>query len=166
MATATLAIKSPALLQVCAEQISGARRRAGLPPLDDAALQAEIADWAELLEPIPEGRLREAFVYATRTRTVRAVLQPAEVLAAYHAIREEERAKAPARYKAPEGERCFYCQDTGWQTVAQRSESGQWNTAARRCACSAVPVQFRSYRPLGTPEYRRREHTEIWEPVE
>ena len=100
-----------------------------------------------------------------RTRTVKGLLQPQELLAAWRELRDEERARQPAiaQPKRQTG-RCPYC-DRGWQTYAYLSASGNENTAARPCACDATPLEIRSLEPLREPQWQKRKHSAIWERV-
>ena len=113
--------------------ISAARRRAGVSALSDAALADEIRDWQRILAPIPTDRLEECELRAVRQRSVKALLQPQELLAAWRELRDEERARQPAIATETADGSCPYC-DRGWQTYAYLSASGNENTAARPCA--------------------------------
>ena len=94
MTTEAQAPRLEGLPQVLSAIISAARRRAGVAALSDAALADEIRDWQRILAPIPTERLEECELHAIRTRSVKALLQPQELLAAWSVIREEERDEA------------------------------------------------------------------------
>ncbi len=158
--------RSRALPEILAGIISAARRRAGVAALSDAALAEEIRDWQRILAPIPADRLEECELRAVRTRSVKALLQPQELLAAWAEIREADRAKRPPSVEArSEADQCAFCGGFGWQTFAYRGEAGNENTAARPCACKATPMEIRSLEPLREPEWQRRKHSAIWERV-
>jgi hypothetical protein len=136
--------------------------------LSDAALAEEIRDWQRILQPIPADRLEECELRAVRQRSVKALLQPQELLAAWRELREEDRAKRPPPQPGAEtqdGVACPYCEQ-GWQTYAYLSASGNENTAARPCACDATPLEIRSLQPLREPEWHKRKHSAIWERVQ
>jgi hypothetical protein len=132
--------------------------------LSDAALADEIRDWQRILAPIPTERLEECELHAIRSRSVKALLQPQELLAAWSVIREEERDRRPAAVAQSEGASCPYC-DQGWQIYAYLSASGNENTAARPCACDATPIEVRSLEPLREPQWQKRKHSSVWERV-
>ncbi len=144
--------------------ISAARRRAGVSALSDAALADEIRDWQRILAPIPADRIEECELRAVRQRSVKALLQPQELLAAWRELRDEERARQPAVVAESIDGSCPYC-ERGWQTYAYLSASGNENTAARPCACDATPLEIRSLEPLREPEWQKRKHSAIWERV-
>ena len=100
--------------------ISAARRRAGVAALSDAALADEIRDWQRILAQIPADRIEECELHAIRNRVVKALLQPQELIASWHAIREEERNSRPAPLVFEDGEVCWYCEGSGWQTLARK----------------------------------------------
>ena len=155
------------LPQVLAGIISAARRRAGVAALSDAALADEIRDWQRILAQIPPDRIEECELYAIRNRVVKALLQPQELIAAWHALREDERNNRPASIVPEVGEACWYCEGTGWQTLARKvPDSYGENTFVRPCACSAAPLEIRKLEPLGEPEWQKRKHSVIWERVE
>ena len=164
MTTEAQAPRLEGLPQVLSAIISAARRRAGVAALSDAALADEIRDWQRILAPIPTDRLEECELHAIRTRSVKALLQPQELLAAWSVIREGERDRRPAQPGAEtaNGASCPYC-DQGWQIYAYLSASGNENTAARPCACEATPIEVRSLEPLREPAWQKRKHTAIWE---
>jgi len=156
--------KSSGFWQECAAIISSARRRAGLGVLADGDLESEIRDWVEILGPIPDGYLRDCYLHAQRSRTVRAMLQPGEIIAAW----QERRGSLAARtapINVDQGESCYYCDGAGWQTVAYIAESENENTGVRACACSAAPLEVRSLQPYREPEWQKRKHSVIWERV-
>ena len=163
--TAELKTRSNASLRVLAAIISSARRRAGLGVLSDEELGAEVRDWAVILEPIPANRIEECALKAVRERTVKGLLQPQEVLAAWRAIRLGEAAERDSRPVAVwADELCYYCDGSGWQSVAQTTAgSRNENTYVRPCACSAAPLNVRSLVPLREPEWQKRKHSAVWE---
>jgi len=166
MTTEAQAPRLEGLPQVLSAIISAARRRAGVAALSDAALADEIRDWQRILAPIPTDRLEECELHAIRTRSVKALLQPQELLGAWNVIREEERDRRPAQpgTETANGASCPYC-DQGWQIYAYLSASGNENTAARPCACEATPIEVRSLEPLREPQWQKRKHSAIWERV-
>ena len=164
MTTEAQAPRLEGLPQVLSAIISAARRRAGVAALSDAALADEIRDWQRILAPIPTDRLEECELHAIRTRSVKALLQPQELLAAWSVIRDEERSRRPVAIAEAEDGACPYC-DKGWQTYAYRTASGNENTAARPCACEATPMAIRSLEPLREPQWQKRKHSAIWERV-
>ena len=80
MTTEAQAPRLEGLPQVLSAIISAARRRAGVAALSDAALADEIRDWQRIFAPIPTDRLEECELHAIRTRSVKALLQPQELL--------------------------------------------------------------------------------------
>ena len=147
--------------------ISAARRRAGVAALSDAALADEIRDWQRILAQIPPDRIEECELHAIRNRAVKALLQPQELIAAWHAIREADRANKPAPIVTEGADVCCYCEGTGWQTLARKvADSFGENTFVRPCACSAAPLEIRKLEPLGEPEWHKRKHSVIWERAE
>jgi hypothetical protein len=166
MTTEAQAPRLRELPQCLSAIISAARRRAGVSALSDAALADEIRDWQRILSPIPADRIEECELRAVRQRSVKALLQPQELLAAWRELRDEERSRQPpAPVSIESGEVCHYCESTGWQTLATRGESGNENTAVRPCACSATPLEIRSLQPLREPQWQKRKHSAIWERV-
>lgn len=157
--------KSREFWQECAAIISSARRRAGLGALADGDLESEIRDWVEILAPIPDGRLHDCYLHALRTRTVRAMLQPGELIASWQDIRGSLASRVPAM-GSEQDQSCYYCEGSGWQTVAYIAESGNENTAVRACACSAAPASMRKSEPYREPEWRKRKHSVIWDRAE
>jgi len=159
--------RQPELPRVLAGIISAARRRAGVAALSDAALADEIRDWQRILAQIPADRIEECELHAIRNRVVKALLQPQELIAAWHTIREEERNNRPASIVVESGEQCYFCEGTGWQTLARKvPDSFGENTFVRACACSAAPLEIRKLEPLGEPEWHKRKHSVIWERAE
>jgi hypothetical protein len=139
------------------EIISSARRRAGIGALGDDALRSEIRDWMRILEAIPAERIQECNIRAVRTRTVKAVLQPQELIAAWTDLRAEESARR-AFLLDPQRSQCYYCDGTGWQRAIQIAEgSVNLNEYARPCACAAAPPKMRSEFPLREPQWKRDE---------
>ena len=135
--------------------------------MSDAALADEIRDWQRILAQIPADRIEECELHAIRNRVVKALLQPQELIAAWHAIREAERANRPDPIKLEHGEVCWYCEGSGWQTLARKvPDSFGENTFVRPCACSAAPLEIRKLEPLGEPEWHKRKHSVIWERAE
>ena len=165
MTTEAQAPRRDGLPQTLSAIISAARRRAGVAALSDAALADAIRDWQRILAPIPADRIEECELRAVRQRSVKALLQPQELLAMWDEIRAEERERKPPQIATPLDTVCYYCEGTGWQTYATRSDSGNENTAVRRCACLRVQIESRSLQPLQEPEWRKRKHTVIWERV-
>jgi hypothetical protein len=100
----------------------------------------------------------EAYYHALRERTVRSLMQPGELYQAYQALKERNRGRAhsftgPSEINA---EKCYYCDDTGWQAIMQKSElSDAINSYSRPCACSAAPASRRSQAPKREPEFVR-----------
>ena len=160
--------RQPELPRVLAGIISAARRRAGVAALSDAALADEIRDWQRILAQIPADRIEECELHAIRNRVVKALLQPQELIAAWHAIRELERDQRLSVFQqSPSGEVCWYCEGSGWQTLARKvPDSFGENTFVRPCACSAAPLEIRKLEPLGEPEWHKRKHSVIWERAE
>ena len=152
------------LLEDLAGIISAARRRAGLPAMSDAHLEAEVSDWKRILEPIPPARIRDAELRAVRSRTLKALLQPAELLAAWTEIRAEEVARPLVPIVEALDRVCYYCEGTGWQIVVKLSESGAENTEARGCYCFKAPLAFKHSHPLRHPDWRKRIDG-VWERV-
>lgn len=150
---------------VLAGIISSARRRAGVSALSDSALTDEIRDWQRILAPIPADRIEECELRAVRQRSVKALLQPQELLAMWDEIRSLDRERRPPAVELPLDSVCYYCEGAGWQTYAFKAESGNENTAVRPCACDRTPLEIRSMQPLRAPEWRRRKHSVIWERV-
>jgi hypothetical protein len=132
--------------------------------LSDAALADEIRDWQRILAPIPADRIEECELRAVRQRSVKALLQPQELLAAWRELRDEERSRQLPAIAETSDSSCPYC-DKGWQTYAYLSDSGNENTAARPCACDATPLEIRSLAPLREPQWQKRKHSAIWERV-
>jgi hypothetical protein len=167
MTTEAQAPRRLELPQCLSAIISAARRRAGVAALSDAALADEIRDWQRILSPIPADRLEECELRAVRQRSVKALLQPQELLAAWRELRDEERSKRPppAPVSIESGEVCHYCEGTGWQTFATIGESGNENTSVRPCACSAAPLEIRTLAPMREPQWHKRKHSVIWERV-
>jgi hypothetical protein len=167
MTTEAQARKQYGLPLVLSTIISAARRRAGVSALSDSALAEEVVDWQRILAPIPGNRIEECELRAVRQRSVKALLQPQELLAMWAEIRDEERARQPATFPASlDASSCPYCEGHGWQIYATLSESGNENTAARACCCDKAPIEARKLEPLHAPEYRKRKHSMIWEKVE
>ena len=165
--TEAQAPRQHALPQVLSGIISAARRRAGVAALSDAALADEIRDWQRILAQIPPDRIEECELHAIRNRVVKALLQPQELIASWHVIREADRANKPEPMAVAGGESCWYCEGTGWQTLARKvPDSYGENTFVRPCACSAAPLEIRKLEPLGEPEWRKRKHSVIWERTE
>jgi hypothetical protein len=159
--------KSTKWFKTLSEIVISTRRRAGARELDEEDLKREVAEWDRVCEPIPEDRLSECYYRALRERTVRAALQPGELYQLSVRIVEEMRESRREHYeplKAPE-ESCYYCEGTGWQTVAYIAESGNENTGVRACACSSAPIGVRKFEPLREPQWRKRKHSVIWERV-
>ena len=166
MTTEAQAPRLEGLPQVLSAIISAARRRAGVAALSDAALADEIRDWQRILAPIPTDRLEECELHAIRTRSVKALLQPQELLGSLErdSRRGARRGDQRRLRRNREWCECPYC-DQGWQTYAYRSASGNENTAARPCACEATPMEIRSLEPLREPQWQKRKHSAIWERV-
>lgn len=156
--------KSPAWFKTLAEIVISSRRRAGARELGEDDLKREVAEWSAVCEPIPEERLTECYFRALRERTVRAALQPGELYQLSTSIAQEQRNSRPAPTFVENGEACWYCEGTGWQTLARKvPDSYGENTFVRPCACSAAPLEIRKLEPLGEPEWHKRKHSVIWE---
>jgi hypothetical protein len=93
-------------------------------------------------------------------------MQPGELFQLSARIAEESRGKLQhyEPLKAPE-DSCYYCEGSGWQTIAYIAESGNENTAVRACSCSAAPAAMRKSEPYREPEWQKRKHSAIWERV-
>lgn len=157
--------KSSEWLNELSQIVSSTRRRAGTRELDEAELEREVEEWAVACESIPEGRLGATYFRALRDRTVRAAMQPGELYQAWLRLREE--LGVNQKWVPPQpvsAEACYYCDDTGWQTVAQKAEgSSNENQYVRPCACSMAPSSKRSLVPLREPQWRKRPRSSIWE---
>jgi len=159
--------RSAESLRVLAEIIRAIRIQAGAAKLSEDDFAREVQDWSEICAEITDHRLRECYLAASRDRSVRAIMQPHELIQAWKVIREKERSRATfAPMAQPEGDACYYCGGSGWQTVAYIAESGNENTAVRACACSAAPAAMRKSEPYREPEWHKRKHSVIWERAE
>lgn len=163
--TAEAPTRSRALPEVLAGIISASRRRAGVAALSDANLAEAVRDWQRILAPIPPDRIEECELRAVRQRSVKALLQPQELLPMWDEIRSLDRERRPPAVEVPLDSVCYYCEGAGWQTYAFKAESGNENTAVRPCACNATPLEIRSMQPLLSPEWQKRKHSVIWERV-
>lgn len=149
--------KSPESSQILAAIISAARRRAGIGALGDGALAEEIRDWMRILGTIPAHRLQACNDKAMRERQVKGLLQPAELLHAYESIRLNETSRGHPSLQSQNGRPCYYCENTGWQTLLIPSESGALNSHARACSCAYAPLSMRSEFPFREPHWQRDE---------
>ena len=159
--------RSPESLHALAEIVRAVRIQAGASTLSENDFAREVRDWSEICAEIPDHRLRECYLVASRDRSVRAIMQPHELIQGWKVTRERERARvAFVSVPQPEGGACYYCEGAGWQTIAYIAESGSENTGVRACACSAAPLEIRKLEPLGEPEWHKRKHSVIWERAE
>jgi excinuclease UvrABC ATPase subunit len=141
---------------VLAEIISSARRRAGVSALSDDSLRSEIRDWMRILEAIPAERIEECNIRAVRSRTVKALLQPQELIAAWSEMRQEQ-SNRRAISLDPSPNQCYYCDGTGWQVLVTHDENLNQNQSLRECACSSAPPRTRSEFPKREPHWQRDE---------
>ena len=166
MMTEAQAPRQHALPQVLSGIISAARRRAGVAALSDAALADEYAtgsaSWRRYHRTGSKSASCTQFATAWSRRFFnrRNSSHPG-------IIREADRANKPEPMAVAGGESCWYCEGTGWQTLARKvPDSYGENTFVRPCACSAAPLEIRKLEPLGEPEWRKRKHSVIWERTE
>jgi hypothetical protein len=152
------------------------------------------------LHAIPEFDFADVFIRALGTLEDGTNFGAPHILTAWYAIKRErasqtetatDRAGLNRSFK-PSSELCYLCQDTGWQTFAYKSDTGNENTAVRACGCihgkktliaheltdymrkhqlKDVPKDWApdpriaaEHKALLPPQWRKRAGTEIWEP--